>query len=363
MSAIDDNPPPQSSPPGARPRRRGLWLVLAVVLLVVVTAGIWLYSSMWVFEVVPGTVFRSRQLKPDELRKVAVRHRIRTVINLRSNNPDNEWLSDEQAVCSQLGIAHGTATFMMGEWPPRHQVRKLVDLLDFADPPILIHCFRGVDRSGWASTVAQLMAGVSLDDALAQLSPRFGHICDANACPLHLFFASYRKHLDSSAVPENPTVFRDWVTEDYCPEPYNARLTLLSDLPEQVAPRQPMRASVRAVNQGPVSWRMTDLETTGVRLGGRIIGPYETPPADAIDILRTPNGPAVDLSRAGLEFGVMAPAAERDFELRFRAPAAPGWYVLQIDMVDELVHWFSDLGFPGILHELHVVEPETGDPS
>ena len=47
----------------------------------------------------------------------------------------------------------------------------------------------------------------------------------------------------------------------------------------------------------------------------------------------------------------------RPFELRFTAPQTPGVYLLQIDMVDELVHWFSDLGFPGLIHELTVVEP------
>lgn len=351
---------PRNSPATPRSRRRGLWLVPLILMVAVAGIGVWLVTSMRVFEVVPDRVFRSRQLTPDELRKIADRHRIRTVISLRGSATDEPWLQQELATCEQLGITHETATVKMDEWPARHHARKLVNLLEVADPPILIHCLQGVDRSGWASTVAQLMDGVPLDDALVQLSPRYGHFCDSAVCPLHLFFVSYRNHLDLHALPEGSVVFRDWVTEDYCPEPYNARLTLLSDLPIRVAPRQPIRVSVRAGNQGPVAWRMTDLETTGVRLGARIIGPYEAapPPADAIAILRTPNGPAADLARSGLESGVMAPAAQRDFELRFNAPAETGWYVLQIDMVDELVHWFSDLGFPGILHELHVVAPE-----
>jgi len=336
-------------------KRRGLWLVSAVLLAGIVAVGVWLVTSMRVFEVIPDVIFRSRQLDPDELRSVASRHRIRTVISLRSNNPSHQWLQDERAVCTELGIAHETVTILKDDWPARHHARRLADLLDSADEPMLIHCLQGVDRSGWASAVAQLMEGVPLDEALIQLSPRFGHICDSTLCPLHLFFTSYRNHLNLHALPEGRTVFRDWLIEDYCPEPYNARLTILSELPDRVSPKQNLRTSVRAVNQGPVGWRMTDLETTGVRLGARIIGPFDVPPENAIDILRTPNGPAVDVARSGLEFGVMAPAAQRDFELRFLAPATPGWYVLQIDMVDELVHWFSDLGFPGILHELQVV--------
>ena len=78
-------------------------------------------------------------------------------------------------------------------------------------------------------------------------------------------------------------------------------------------------------------------------------------PDDPIVIFRTPDGPAVDIARSGLEPGVVGPGDSREFSLRLRAPREPGRYVLQIDMVDELVHWFSDLGWPGVLRDLEVV--------
>jgi hypothetical protein len=64
----------------------------------------------------------------------------------------------------------------------------------------------------------------------------------------------------------------------------------------------------------------------------------------------------VDVARSGLEPGVVGPGESRELEIRLRAPAAPGRYVLQIDMVDELVHWFSDMGWPGILLDIEVVD-------
>ena len=99
---------------------------------------------------------------------------------------------------------------------------------------------------------------------------------------------------------------------------------------------------------------MTDSRTDGVRLGARIIGPFADIPDDPIVIFRTPDGPAVDIARSGLEPGVVGPGDSREFSLRLRAPREPGRYVLQIDMVDELVHWFSDLGWPGVLRDLEV---------
>jgi hypothetical protein len=120
--------------------------------------------------------------------------------------------------------------------------------------------------------------------------------------------------------------------------------------------------AARATNNGSISWRMTDLETDGVRLGARVLGPFSRPLEDPIAHFRVPGGPAVDLARSGLETGVMPPGSERDFELRMAAPRKPGHYALQIDMVDELVHWFSDLGFPGVIHRFEVTEaPEDAD--
>jgi hypothetical protein len=85
---------------------------------------------------------------------------------------------------------------------------------------------------------------------------------------------------------------------------------------------------------------------------------FIAPPADPIALFRLPSGPAVHIARASLESGVMPQGSRRDFELRLRAPRRPGRYLLQLDMVDERVHWFSDLGWPGLIHELEVVPSE-----
>jgi len=339
-----------------RRRRLSMWLFVAGVALVFVIVGSWVLTSERVLPVIGGEVLRSRQLEPEELQKVIEDEHLRTVISLRAEDPDLQWLKDERKVCSDLGVSHAALTFSPQDWPARHQVRRLVALLQSAEPPILLHCFRGVDRSGWAATVALLLVGEPLDDAMIQLSPRYGHICDRDACPLHFFFESYRQHLNENALAGTGDDFRIWVTEDYCPEPFNAGLEVLTELPAQAVSGESVRASVRAVNQGSFSWRMTDLETTGVRLGARMLGPFEQVPDDPIQLFRSTANTAVDLARSGLESGVMAQGAQRDFELRFTAPKQPGIYLLQIDMVDELVHWFSDLGFPGIIHEITIAE-------
>lgn len=353
---------PRSLKPTAKPgRRTGMWLIPAAFLLLVVVVGSWFLTSTRVQYVVPGEVLRSRQLEPDELRDAIEEHGLRTVISLRGSPPGEQWPDEQRAVCARNGVGYESTHFSVDEWPAQHEVRRLVHLFETADQPILIHCYRGADRTGWAAAVKLLLEGRDLDDALVHLSPRYGHVCNRDSCPLHFFFDSYQSHLGRRALAGGSEDFRVWVLEYYCPEPYNAGLSLVSEIPMRVSPGERIRATVRAVNNGSFSWRMTDLETTGVRLGARRIGPFDVAPENAIDIFRTPDGPAVDLARAGLEFGVMAPGNQRNFELRFKAPTQPGIYVIQVDMVNELVHWFSDLGFPGLVYEVEVVDPDGSD--
>jgi protein tyrosine phosphatase (PTP) superfamily phosphohydrolase (DUF442 family) len=351
----DDHGRPQAAPErssGLRLLRRG---VVFAGLLGFALLLLWLATDDRTLEVIPGEIVRSGRLDGGELRQAIERHGLRTVVSLTGSGPDNDWVGAERELCVSLGVHHVSLPFRVDEWPGRPDVEHLIRLLDEAERPLLFHCLRGVDRSGWASAVALLLADAPVERALRQMSPRNGHLCDPGSCPLHRFFESYLDHLSATGRPEAAASFRQWVVSSYCPEPYNAALELLTELPPSTAPGSTLRLTVRVTNRGADNWRMTDNRTEGVRLGARVIGPVTEPAADPIELFRTPNGPAVDIARSGLEAGVMPPGSRRDFELRLRAPRTEGHYLLQIDMVDERVYWFSDLGWPGLIRQLDVV--------
>lgn len=333
--------------------RTGRVLTAAAAVALVAVAA-WVVLDDRVSEVIPGEIVRSARLEPDELRSAIEHFDIHTVVSLAASGPEDDWVESERQICASIGVAHATLPFSAGDWPSRVQVGRLVELLDRAQRPLLLHCLRGIDRVGWASTVSLLLVDAPLDRALREMSRRRGHFCDPRSCPLHRFFDGYREYLAAANQRGNGELFRAWVASSYCPEPYNAELVLLDEIPEHLAPSQPLRITARVTNRGADTWRMTDSRTAGVRLGARLIGPFEAVPDDPVAIFRTPDGPAVDIARSGIEPGVVAPGARRDFELRLKAPAAPGRYVIQIDMVDELVHWFSDLGWPGVIREVEV---------
>jgi hypothetical protein len=56
----------------------------------------------------------------------------------------------------------------------------------------LIHCFRGADRTGLASTIAKLLrTDADLPDALQELTINFGHVRIGKVAQLDRFFQLY----------------------------------------------------------------------------------------------------------------------------------------------------------------------------
>jgi hypothetical protein len=72
-----------------------------------------------------------------------------------------------------------------------------------------VHCKSGADRAGLAAGLAILFEGGSTDDALRQLSWRFGHFSRGPAGILDAFFHRY------AAEAEGRMPFLEWVCREY----------------------------------------------------------------------------------------------------------------------------------------------------
>src|SRR5262249_10308377 len=87
-------------------RRRVLWrlggVLAAVVLVLLGDVGHVVVGGNF-HEVVPGEVYRSAQLSPQTLEGYIRARGIRTVINLRGENFDEDWYHNEKAACVRAG--------------------------------------------------------------------------------------------------------------------------------------------------------------------------------------------------------------------------------------------------------------------
>lgn len=127
--------------------------------------------------VVPGALYRSAQPAAADIARYQKTYGIKTIINLRGENPGAPWYGAEKAEADRLGIAHIDFRMSAGRELTRAEAGSLIGIFQRAEKPILVHCKAGADRSGLASAL-YVAAVARLGEAAAerQISIRYGHI-------------------------------------------------------------------------------------------------------------------------------------------------------------------------------------------
>jgi hypothetical protein len=162
--------------PAARRNRLALPLTLAGLSLLAATGagfGLRHVADQVVWErfdaVKPGVLYRSGQLRPDQLRAAIERYGIRTVVNFQVRDRS---LIEEEALVRSLG-GHFVNLPMPGDgFGDEAQFREVLALAD--DPgkrPILIHCAAGTCRTGAAVAMYRFERdGWTIDDVSAEMT-------------------------------------------------------------------------------------------------------------------------------------------------------------------------------------------------
>lgn len=177
------------------------------------------YNFHWVE---PGQAARSSQAYAGFLGQFLRRRGIRTLINLRGDNPHFRWWRAETRLCQRLGILHRDVRLSSKHIPTRRMLLALLDAFDAAARPLLMKCSGGQDRTGLAAGLylIHMRGREALAAAQDQLSswpylhwPRKNQLwlkqflifaCEqSGARPL-------RTWLESEYVPEN---FAAWLSE------------------------------------------------------------------------------------------------------------------------------------------------------
>lgn len=161
-------------------------------------------------EVAPG-VFRSFQPSPESLKRWAKRG-IKTVVNLRGPRPSAALFLEEEA-CARLGLRLENFRVYSREAPSKEIIFGARALFDRIDYPALFHCKSGADRVGvMAALYLFLKAGRPLDEALGQLSLRFGHVKHGKTGVIDAAFARYLTHAKENKISLSDVgAFLEWI--------------------------------------------------------------------------------------------------------------------------------------------------------
>jgi protein tyrosine phosphatase (PTP) superfamily phosphohydrolase (DUF442 family) len=325
----------------------GRWVVRGLTLALALAAAGYAWSVLAgpnFHTVVPGLVYRCAQPSADRLESLVRQRGIRTVINLRGCCDPLPWFLEEYRVANRLNVSQEDLSFSATRLPSVPTLLQLIDILDHTDYPVLFHCHKGADRTGMASAIALLLkTETPLEEARAQLSPRYGHLPLGKTGNIDRFFDLYSEWLAARGLAHSPGVFRRWAREEYCPAECRCAIEILwpREEPTRVKMARLFAFRIRCRNTSVKPWHLRPGSNAGIHASFQV---------------RDQDGHRVFYDgRAGLFEATVAPGEHLDLTLAVPAPLLPGRYQLWVDMVDEQHAYFMQEGVEPLVRNLEVV--------
>ena len=97
--------------------------------------------------------------------------------------------------------------------PDRQTILDAAKFFETLGYPALIHCKSGADRAGFVAALYKIVQeGATAEEALEQLTWRYGHFHWAKTGILDAFFEHYRDEGEAKGIE-----FLDWVANHYDP--------------------------------------------------------------------------------------------------------------------------------------------------
>ncbi len=204
------------------PLRRFRTRVIRPLLLFVLPIGLGLGYIFGIWDnfgtVKPGDFYRSGQMTGRSLAGKLREHGIRTVLNLRGSHPESPWYTAERTATLEAGATQVDIPLSSCEWMSKAQARAVLEVLETADRPILVHCFHGSERTGMISAFAELLRpGSTIGDAERQFSAWHMYFGLGDGVVTHQHLELYERWLQGQSLDHSPDRFRRWLSAEYQP--------------------------------------------------------------------------------------------------------------------------------------------------
>ncbi len=191
--------------------RSRLWLVVFAFLVAAVAvffAHLYLNNNFHV--VYPNQVYRSSQMSQQALLDAVEKYKIKTVINLRGKHPEDLWYRNEMRASLADHIIHIDLSLPAHGLPTNDELIQLMNLLETAKKPFIIHCHAGADRTGLASAMVMILAGdKNKTEITKQASWRYGAVSPTSIG--HEVLKNYYLYLQQSKKSFGRASFVAWV--------------------------------------------------------------------------------------------------------------------------------------------------------
>ena len=159
---------------------------------------------------VGGEMWRGNQPSPARLKTLRDMG-FKTILNLRGTQPGRHYYDLEHHACNALGLDIVDLPWGSREAPYVERIEHLIEVFETIQYPAFMHCKSGADRAGIVTVMYKLLhEKAPFEEAVQQLSLKYGHIKHGKTGMLDHFFELYRKRNEQS-----PIDFLDWVRTEY----------------------------------------------------------------------------------------------------------------------------------------------------
>lgn len=187
-------------------------------LLIQTAIGRCVYFNL--YETIAPGMYRSGQMPPEHLAEVVQRLGIKTVVNLCAVSGDAPWYTAERQLVRANGVEFIHLPFVASLYPDREQLNELLDVVEQIEPPFLVHCQGGADRSGMFFVLLALREGRNWSEAIRQLSLlRFGYYSRTRSAAITYPLYDFADYASQHHWPQDLEHFRRWLKVDHTPPP------------------------------------------------------------------------------------------------------------------------------------------------
>ena len=164
------------------------------------------------YAVIPNVAYRSGQLTEHRYNVYIRQYKIKSIINLRGAAPDMPWYQMEERIVQKTGVKHYDIPMSALGTNSPETLALLMKTLDEAPKPVLIHCWHGADRTGFASASALILfTNTSLQQAKQQISYKYGAV--SNETTGKVEFDYYEEWLVAHHYESSREHFLQWIQQ------------------------------------------------------------------------------------------------------------------------------------------------------
>ena len=255
----------------------------------------------------------------DELEDWISRHGLKTVINLRGKSR-LPFHDAERKILEDVGVTMVDIRFTASRLPASPALKDLIETLEKAQKPILLHCRDGIDRSGMASVIAAMaIGGQDYEEAREHLSWRyFGR--GATDDGIAGLFVEYEAHCQREGVSTGGwTAFRQWAMTIYHPYYYLIDISAPKTIRARAGGVVEIPVTITNRSRQTIPASRTDISFRFSAFWGPRTAPW---PEDGSQTGKATLFPRQDV----------LPGASFQLVHRFPAPKTPGRCVIHLDV-------------------------------